>query len=77
MESGPVDVVVPAGQYDDSTYWEYLAWYQSRTRPTLLSGSVPPAPRPFPEDRARLLHVVVSDVVLITIFISLSSVLLT
>ena len=77
MESGPVDVVVPAGQYDDITYWEYLSWYQSCTRATLLSGNVSPAPRPFPEDRTQLLHVVVSDVVLITIFISFSSVLLT
>ena len=60
------------GQYDDGTYWEYLSWYCSCTCATLLSGNVPPAPKPFPEDRARLLHVVVSDVVLITIFISFS-----
>ena len=71
-----MDIVVPARQYDDDTYWQYLLWYRSRTCATLLSGNIPPAPRPFPGDRARLLHVVVSDVILITIFISFSSVLL-
>jgi hypothetical protein len=67
-ESAAVDVIITAGQYDEATYWDYLAWYRPRTRATLLSGPVQPGPRPFPEDRARLLHVVVSDALLILVF---------
>ena len=40
-ESGAVDVVVPAGQYDNRTYREYLLWYRSRMCASLLSGSCP------------------------------------
>ena len=69
MESAAVDVVVPARQYDDTMYWEYLSWFHSRSRATLLRGLVQPGPRPFPEDRACLLHIVVIVAVLITIFI--------
>ncbi|XP_062211895.1 uncharacterized protein LOC133912928 [Phragmites australis] len=60
-ESAAVDVIITAGQYDEATYWDYLAWYRPRTRATLLSGPVQPDPRPFPEDRARLLHVVTEE----------------
>ena len=69
-ESAAVDVIVLAEQYNDGTYWEYLSWYHQRMRATLLSGLVEPAARPFSENRAYLLHVVVCHAVLITIFIS-------
>lgn len=62
-----VDVIVPAGQYDVTTYLDYLSWYRPRTRATLLSGPVQPGPRPFPEDRARHLHVLVIDALLILV----------
>jgi hypothetical protein len=58
-ESYTENVVFPAGLYDPAKYMEYYSWYHTRTRPTLLSGPMPPDTRSYPEDRTRQIHFLV------------------
>ena len=49
----------PTGLYNQSAYVEYFSWYRPRTRATLLSGSLTPGQRPYPEDRTSHVHILV------------------
>lgn len=70
-------VVTGAGPYDEASYSAYLLWYRPRTRSTLLSAPVDDTWRPYPEDRARNLHVLVSGTLLHTLHITFLCIILT